>query len=104
MRGGGLYCQVQCEPLVRAAAKAANQNLDKCGGFYGWDSYVKMTWCWGGKQQVTLPPPQGKIWIDNCTPVMDFYCGAFKGKVLKSDTGMQFDACATAVRVFSITW
>ena len=75
---------------------------DKCGRRNGgWKAYMNGVWCWGGNKQIPpRPGHSGKRWTLNCTPVMDFYCGTYKGKVLKSTTGAKYHACDVCVEHF----
>ena len=56
--------------------------------------------CWGGKVLHAIKSKGYSKWKPNCKPVMNFYCGRYKGQTLASRGGHKFHACDVCVNHF----
>ena len=99
MKGGGNYCVRPCQDAVNKAAVDADINIYQCNDRRGWKNYVSSVWCWGGKHQINV---HGTLkWKPNCVPVMDFYCGRYKGEVFHNARNTEkYDACDVCVNYY----
>jgi hypothetical protein len=93
MRNTGPYCVNSCEKLVQTVAEP--EDLEACP--VDWMRYDRTQFCWGNYKEEHYG---GKVHPGvDCRPVMDLFCGKFKGMVFhnKNNPSETWNACETCV-------